>query len=62
MLQGLVAQRRVLIAAHGYCFDGITSAALFTKLRSSLNYDQAQFSYSSFGYSPNLKSIPYKKF
>lgn len=58
MLQEPVAQRRVLIAAHGYCFDGMTSAALFTKLRQSLNDDQLSFAYRSCGYSPKLKSVP----
>jgi hypothetical protein len=60
VLRKLVAQLKVSVVAHGYCFDGLTSAALFTKLRQSLSDDDFVFSYRSCGYSPSLKTVPDK--
>lgn len=48
--------RSILVCTHGHCFDGWASAALFTRLRSSLG--AASFSYKSCGYGPGMAQIP----
>ncbi len=51
--------RDILVATHGYCFDGMTSAALFTHLRRTLEPGEAlTFRYKSCGYGPNMQMIP----
>ncbi len=49
--------KTVQVLTHGYCFDGLSSAALFTALRRTELAD-AEFHYRSLGYGPKLKSIP----
>jgi len=54
-----MAERKVTVLAHGHCFDGLASAALFTHLRRSIDKPAGlSFDYRSCGYSPNLKAIP----
>lgn len=50
--------RKVVVLAHGHCFDGLVSAAMFTHLRTTLATRPLRFKYRSCGYSPNLKDIP----
>ncbi|MBI4950543.1 MAG: hypothetical protein HY908_00775 [Myxococcales bacterium] len=50
--------RKVLVAAHGHCFDGLASAVAFTHLRSSLDPRPVQFRYRSCGYGPNMQTVP----
>lgn len=53
-----MADRKVVVAAHGHCFDGLVSAALFTHLRRSLSPGPCQFRYLSCGYGPNMQTVP----
>lgn len=49
----------VHVLTHGHCFDGLVSAALFTKLLGELEPAKTlSFSYRSCGYGPKLKRIP----
>jgi hypothetical protein len=50
--------RRIVVAAHGHCFDGIASAAMFTHLRQSIADDGLAFSYRSCGYGPRMQGVP----
>jgi hypothetical protein len=51
--------RDTLVATHGHCFDGMASAALFTRLSRALQPDVAQaFRYKSCGYGPGMQQIP----
>jgi hypothetical protein len=42
----------VVVATHGHCFDGMCSAALFTRLARERISDNAQFTYRACGYGP----------
>ncbi len=46
------------ILTHGYCFDGLASAALATHLVQRLHREISRFGYRSCGYGPRLKQIP----
>lgn len=46
------------ILTHGYCFDGLASAALATHLLRQLHREVSQVGYRSCGYGPRLKQIP----
>lgn len=51
--------RDVLVATHGHCFDGMASAALFTRLSQSLEPSTPfSFRYKSCGYGPGMQQIP----
>ena len=51
--------RDILVATHGHCFDGLASAALFTRLYRALTPgDEATFRYKSCGYGPGMTQIP----
>lgn len=50
--------RRIVVAAHGHCFDGIVSAAMFTHLRTKIGDDGLAFSYRSCGYGPRMQVVP----
>jgi hypothetical protein len=51
--------RDTLVATHGHCFDGMTSAALFTHLLRSIDPGVAQsFRYRSCGYGPGMQQVP----
>jgi hypothetical protein len=49
--------KTVQVLTHGHCFDGLTSATLFTALRRA-ELGEASFHYRSLGYGPKLKAIP----
>jgi hypothetical protein len=55
-----MAERRIVVAAHGHCFDGLASAAMFTHLRRRTGGSALRFKYLSCGYGPNLQTIPEK--
>jgi hypothetical protein len=55
-----MSERTVVVAAHGHCFDGLVSAALFTHLHRSLEPGPCRYRYLSCGYGPNLQVIPAK--
>jgi hypothetical protein len=42
----------VVVATHGHCFDGMCSAALFTRLAREVISEQATFKYYGCGYGP----------
>ena len=49
----------IVVATHGHCFDGMASAALFTRLKTSLTAgDAPSFRYKSCGYGPGMQTIP----
>ena len=50
--------RTVVVAAHGHCFDGLASAAMFTHFRSNMDPRPVRFRYRSCGYGPNMGDIP----
>jgi hypothetical protein len=41
---------RFVVASHGHCFDGLSSAVLFTRLMHERGLGQAQFEYKACGY------------
>jgi hypothetical protein len=51
---------KIVVAAHGHCFDGLASAAMFTELRRQTARGELKFRYLSCGYGPNLQTIPEK--
>lgn len=54
-----MASKRIVVAAHGHCFDGVVSAALFTHLRQAIAPSTSMtFSYKSCGYGPNMQTVP----
>lgn len=49
----------IVVATHGHCFDGMASAALFSRLISSLrDGEPLAFRYRSCGYGPGMTMIP----
>jgi hypothetical protein len=49
----------VVVATHGHCFDGMASAALFTRLLRALRPGEPlTLRYRSCGYSPGMTAIP----
>lgn len=49
----------MVVAAHGHCFDGLVSAALFTHLRKRISpAKRFRFTYKSCGYGPNMRGVP----
>jgi hypothetical protein len=53
-----MAERKIVVATHGHCFDGLVSAALFTHLRRSLQPTMGRFRYLSLGYGPAMPTVP----
>lgn len=49
-----------MVAAHGHCFDGLASAAMFTHLRRAIDRKPVTFAYRSCGYGPNMQTVPEK--
>ena len=50
--------RRVVVATHGHCFDGLCSAVLFTRLyRHRFSGDGASFTYHASGYGPGQNGV-----
>src|SRR5262249_61870671 len=51
--------RRIVVATHGHCFDGMASAALFAAMLVRLRPGQdQQLRYLSCGYGPNMSTVP----
>ena len=48
----------IVVATHGHCFDGLVSAALFTRLRRALGEAPRRFRYLSLGYGPRFQMAP----
>lgn len=54
-----MATVKVHVLTHGYCFDGMASGVLFTRLLGAIERGRdLEFSYRSCGYGPKLKTIP----
>ena len=53
-----MADKLIVVAAHGHCFDGLVSAAMFTFLRDRLDDRGKRFNYRSCGYGPNMQVVP----
>ena len=53
-----MAERKIVVATHGHCFDGLVGAMLFTHLRRSLDSGPWRFKYFSCGYGPNMQTVP----
>jgi hypothetical protein len=41
---------RFVVATHGHCFDGLSSAVVFTRLMQELGVQGADFTYRTCGY------------
>jgi hypothetical protein len=51
--------RSIVVATHGHCFDGLCSAALFTRLFRHLHPGEAlDFRYLAMGYGPGQNGVP----
>jgi hypothetical protein len=44
----------IVVASHGHCFDGLTSAVLFTRLMRQLGHPTAHCEYRAVGYGPGV--------
>jgi hypothetical protein len=55
-----VADKHIVVAAHGHCFDGLVSATMFTHFRDELDRRSLRFTYRSCGYGPNMQTVPHK--
>lgn len=53
-----MVDRKVVVAAHGHCFDGLVSASMFTHLRRRIDRRSLAFRYRSCGYGPKLRFVP----
>lgn len=53
-------ERRVIVATHGHCFDGMCSAALFTHLLEKLEPGAHSFRYHGAGYGPGQNGVDEK--
>src|SRR5262249_14858824 len=52
------APRRVVVATHGHCFDGMCSAAMFTRLMRSMHPGaDFRFTYRALGYGPGQNGV-----
>ncbi len=50
--------KKIVVATHGHCFDGLCSAALFTRLLRHLHPDEdLAFSYHASGYGPGQNGV-----
>lgn len=50
--------RRVVVATHGHCFDGLCSAVMFTRLMRHLHPgEELSFSYRAMGYGPGQNGV-----
>ncbi|MEM9694531.1 MAG: hypothetical protein AAGA56_18425 [Myxococcota bacterium] len=53
-----MSDKRIVVAAHGHCFDGVVSATLFTHLRETIAARPFRYKYKSCGYGPNMQTVP----
>lgn len=53
-----MAEKHVVVATHGHCFDGMCSAAMFTRLMRHVHPgDSLRFTYHSVGYGPGQNGV-----
>ena len=54
-----MSPRRIVVATHGHCFDGMASAAIFVRLLRHVRAGEAlQLRILSCGYGPNMSMVP----
>lgn len=54
-----MSTRRVVVATHGHCLDGLCSAALFTRLMRHVHgADELDIRYHAMGYGPGQSGVP----
>ncbi|MGH7286001.1 MAG: hypothetical protein ACRELY_31155 [Polyangiaceae bacterium] len=53
----MMNERRVVVATHGHCFDGMCSAAMFTRLLSEALPAAYAFRYRASGYGPGQNGV-----
>ncbi len=51
------AERHVVVATHGHCFDGLCSAALFSRFFEGVVAKGAKYTYHSCGYGPGENGV-----
>ena len=51
------APKEVVVATHGYCFDGLCSAVMFTRLLKHLESGPQHFTYASCAYGPGQNGV-----
>jgi hypothetical protein len=50
--------KSIVVAAHGHCFDGLCSSAVFTRLMAALSpSEELAFTYRGFGYGPGENGV-----
>ena len=49
--------RKVVVATHGHCFDGLCSAVMFTRLMRHLEGEGLSFTYRAMGYGPGQNGV-----
>lgn len=54
--------KHVVVATHGHCFDGLASAALFTRLMRTVLGGDLKFTYHASGYGPGSNGVDPKLF
>jgi hypothetical protein len=54
--------KHVVVATHGHCFDGMCSAAMFTRLVKHIYGEELRFTYHSCGYGPGQNGVDSKLF
>lgn len=52
--------KRVVVATHGHCFDGMASAVIFTRLMRHLDPELTSFAYRTMGYGPGQNGVDTK--
>jgi hypothetical protein len=50
-------ERHVVVATHGHCFDGLCSAAMFTRLLRHVEKGPLRFTYTACGYNPGQNGV-----
>jgi hypothetical protein len=49
--------KHIVVATHGHCFDGMCSAAMFTRLLTHMTKEPLRFTYHSCGYGPGQNGV-----
>src|SRR5215831_16262095 len=57
ILAAMTETLNVVVATHGHCFDGMCSAALFTRLMRAVGRPGLTFTYRACGYGPQQGGV-----
>ncbi len=60
MGEAMTAQKTVVVATHGHCFDGLCSAAMFARLLTHTERDGLSFTFTACGYGPGQNGVEAK--